>query len=85
MVEWKQLKSSSFTIILWQVVLNLTNRSENTVILTGKAMKQDKLLQEALETKNDNIVLSCCRLYVAFIFDEYDIAIKGLTGGMEHA
>jgi hypothetical protein len=63
-------------MILWQVVLNLTKLSEYNVILTGKAMDKEKLLQEALETKNDNIrlVLSCYRLCAAFIFDEYDIA-----------
>jgi tetratricopeptide (TPR) repeat protein len=80
MVEWNQLKPSSFTIILWQVVLNLMGHSENTVILTGKAMDQEKLLQESLETKNDLIrfVLSLYRLTVAFIFDQYEIAMEQL-------
>jgi hypothetical protein len=57
-------------MILWQVVLNLTKISEYTVILTGKAMDQERLLQEALETKNDNIrlVLSCYRLLRCFHF-----------------
>ncbi len=80
MVEWNQVKQSSHTIILWQVVLNLMGRSENTVILTGKAMDQEKLLQESLETKNDRIrfLISCHRLYVAFIFDQYEIAMEQL-------
>ncbi len=80
MVEWNQLKPSSHTRILWQVVLNLMGRSENTVILTGKAMDQEKLLQESLENQNDQIRLSisCNRLYVAFIFDQYEIAMEQL-------
>jgi predicted ATPase len=80
MVEWNQLKPSSFTRILWQVVLNLMGCSENTVILTGKAMDQEKLLQESLETKNDNtrFVMSFCSLYVALIFDQYEIAMEQL-------
>jgi predicted ATPase len=80
MVKWNQLKPSSFTRILWQVVLNLMGRSENTVILTGKAMDQEKLLQESLKTKNDNtrFVMSFCRLYVALIFDQYEIAMEQL-------
>jgi predicted ATPase len=73
MVEWNQVQQSSYTTMLWQLVLNLMGRSENTVILTGKAMDQEKLLQESLETKNDNtrLPVSCYRLCVAVIFDQY--------------
>jgi hypothetical protein len=43
-------------------------------------MDQEKLLQESLESKNDLIwfTVSCNRLYLAFIFDQYEIAMEQL-------
>ena len=80
MVEWNQLQPASYTRMLWQWVLNLMGRSENSVILTGKAMNQEKFLQESLETKDDFIrfAVSCYRLRMAFIFDQYEIAMEQL-------
>ena len=55
-------------------------RSENTVVLTGKATDQEKLLQESLETKNDmtRLWLFTNRLRVTFIFDQYEITMEQL-------
>ena len=59
-----------------QATLNLMGESENTILLTGDAMDEDTLIQEAKATDNKiaTTTILSNRYFLATIFEEYDAA-----------
>mmetsp|Transcript_21447 Transcript_21447/g.31413 ORF Transcript_21447/g.31413 Transcript_21447/m.31413 type:complete len:456 (-) Transcript_21447:98-1465(-) len=78
MVDSKQNWILLLVLPFRQTVLNLMGKSSNPLKLTGDAMDQDKMLQDASE-KND-VFVSCIiyflRMWLAYIYGDYEEAAK---------
>lgn len=78
MIEWKQSKIATTTMILRQVVLNLLGESRETVKIQGDAVDENRLLKIANETKNVHLklILNRWQMYMAFVFEDYESVVK---------
>jgi hypothetical protein len=68
-----QLKLLSLT---WQTMLNLLGRSDDPLVLTGEAMNQNDVLQEA-ELENNpplRVQIYCHQLQLAVYLGDFDLA-----------
>eukprot|EP00957_Ditylum_brightwellii_P205436 15343880-Ditylum_brightwellii.AAC.1 len=57
MQEYKQVSSWKFVQVLRQVTLNLMGRSKDSMVLTGDAMDQEVILNDAIEREHWTIAL----------------------------
>jgi predicted ATPase/class 3 adenylate cyclase/GAF domain-containing protein len=74
----RQLTPLRYNEQLHQVILNLTDQSENTYLLVGKAYDENQMLQYHI---NANDRTGLCLLYyhkfiLSYLFEEYDQALK---------
>lgn len=75
MKEFKQLKALKLSLCLWQGILNLLGRSDHTCDLTGEAMTEEAVLQEAAQSKDTHTIGMVHRLktLLAFFFGEIEL------------
>jgi predicted ATPase len=76
MEQFNMMLQLKFLSLTWQTVLNLLGRSDEPLILTGEAMNQANLLQEAERENNQplRVQLYCHQLQLAVYFGDFDLA-----------
>lgn len=64
--------------ILWQYILNLLGRSENPILLIGKAFDEKALTQKLLDQKESNLLgnLYFYKMQLAYMFGDYELSIQ---------
>jgi predicted ATPase len=76
MEECNMMLQLKFLSLTWQTILNLLGRSDDPLTLTGEAMNQEEILEDA-ETENNpplKAQLYCHQLQLAVYFGDFDLA-----------
>ena len=72
MREFKQEMFAHFNVLCWQTALNLNGQSADPLIMTGKAMNQDEMINLALEKKSVvmEAMMYSFRMLLAYLFGD---------------
>jgi predicted ATPase len=72
MKEYRQIQIRSFVLVLWQMTLNLSGRSKDSMVLSGEAMDEGEMREMAAETKNQVLegFLLSSKMQLAYYFGD---------------